>query len=412
VERGRWAGMLRLGVWVAAAVVWVMALSGTADNGDEDVAAKPETRAAGSVPAVAAEAKVRGEAPGKAAPAEVVGFGSHESRYYEFVFRESQRARLMPMLAKVDGVYRGVEELFQSRDLNQDRLLVDVASLTSPHAAGQTNWTKISLPLKLARGAGDFRVTLRHETVHVFIEQLSGGYASDYFNALRCFHEGVATLGGISAVGKEEGEERARLELWAAATDARGRVPLNLLCDDGALCKKRETFVVYPLGLVLAEALQAVGGAELLRGIPQSLQQAPPAPGADGESLWRHMLQHCGTSYDVVLAEYCGRLEKLKQREALALAALPRLTAAVTVEGAEIVIRVRETLTPEQWKTVVCSVEQDVGLMTLPVALQMTEDRSFRLPNAGLGKLRYLLGVKSTAMAHPAYEPWVEAVLR
>ncbi len=63
------------------------------------------------------------------------------------------------------------------------KIVVDMASPVMSHAAGQANWTKIRAPLELAQDDVEFANVLRHETAHVYIEQLSGGHATDQFNA-------------------------------------------------------------------------------------------------------------------------------------------------------------------------------------------------------------------------------------
>ncbi len=386
--------------------VWLFAIQQMAKREDREPPQPPEATAAG-------ESK-----PGKnykvKATSEVVGFATHQTRHYEVIFRESQRQKVQPLFAGMDRMHDQVADFFQQPPVTGARIVVDVASLVSNHAAGQTNWTKIRLPLALSKDADDFRQTLRHETAHVYIEQLSQGHAMGHFNAMRAFHEGVATAAELAGNDQISQIERQRMERWAAATDSRGRVPLTLLCDDDALTEKRETFIVYPLGYVFAMSLIDTGGPALPRRLLEVLNESPPAPGSDHNEFWQQLLQKCGTSFDHVIAAYSERLDQLKKREQTFISRLPRLTGKVTVEGEDIVIRVVEDLMTPIPAKLACMVEQDLGMIQMPQPVLMEKDGTFHIRRASHSgsKVRYLLGWDIKDTGRPIFEPWAEAILK
>ncbi len=392
-----------------AILVWIAAIGFMASNENQD-SKSPEEQAAGR------PARSGSKAHGGSSAMD--GFAKFESEHYELIFKESQRETVDQLAWSIDEVHEQARAYFQHPPAPSARIVVDVASAVSSHASGQANWTKIRVPLALATSNQDFLQTLRHETAHVFIEQLSNGRATDHFNAMRMFHEGVATAVQLEGYGDTSLTERQRMNRWAAGTDSRGRVPFKLLCDNEALNRERDSDVVYPLGYVVANALLDAGGPTLPRRMLEALRDSRLPPGVMPTELWRILLQKCGTSLDLVIASYETRLDLLGAREKTFVDGLPRLTGTVTVDGAEIVIRAEQKTSPNPTATnpaatMVCMVSQNRVLDTTPEYMPMQEDGSFRIPRLRVSgtKLRYLLGWSTADSANVIFEPWSESVL-
>jgi len=408
------AGVGRL----AAVVVWIYAFTKLADEtGSSSSHERAESSAAGSIspPKSGAATKAKAGTPKADAAPEVVGFDTLQSRYYEIVFRESQRKAVRRVFSGLDKVRDEAASFFQNPSLSSDRIVIDVASLVVRHAAGQTNWTKIRIPLEEAADSAEFRQILRHETAHVYIEQLSEGLASAHFNAMRAFHEGMATAVELSVADDEEaGGDRLRMERWAAATIDRGAVAMEVLCDDAKLSAKRDPAVVYPLGFVFARSLIQAGGPTLPRRVLESLHQSPSRTGAGSSELWRHVLQKCGVSYDLVAATYDESLAGLLKREKNFLGRFPRLKGSVTIDGDEIVIHPEQEAAGPVPAKMVCMVDEDLGVAHVPKALRAKPDGTFRLSRAGhsSGKVKYMLGWGATDLRYPYFEPWETSVAK
>jgi hypothetical protein len=93
------------------------------------------------------------------------------------------------------------------------------------------------------------------------------------------------------------------------------------------------------------------------------------------------------------------------------VARLPRLSATVVVEGADIVIRPKFSgAAPGE---LVCYVEMENPLTTEARALEQRDDGSFSLPRREWLKptLRYELGWHPPETRLPVFEPWAEAAL-
>ena len=405
VASWRFAGWITVLTRLVAVIVWLSVIREMAKNDGSGDDLPPVSMAAGRVDHK--KLKDGAETP------EVVSFASHSTRHYELVFRESQRKRLMPLFERFDAVHDQVTDFFQQPDPMGARIVVDVASSVSCHAAGQTNWTKIRVPLSLSQDDDRFIQVLRHETGHVYIEQLSAGQAASRFNAMRAFHEGVATAVELEPEDEITLKQRLKMERWAVMTDSRGRVSLALLCDDAAMTRVREPFIVYPLGYVFARSLEDVGGDSLPRRILESLRDHPPLPRASSTEHWQHVLQRCGTSFDQVMAAYDERLNQLRTREKDYLSKFPRLEGKVSVEGDEIVIRGPEVSNVPESAKMVCQVEQDLGLTQLPMNVPIQSDGTFRIQRSGQSnnRIRYLLGWADNAGTYPFFEPWAETVL-
>ena len=386
---------------LAAATVWIAVLASTADgDGTQTV----ESMAAGE----ARISMLTEVAPG------VVGFGREQTDYYEVVFRESQRRDVQRCIGSFDGVHEEVRKFLGDPPAPPGKIVIDTASPVMAHAAAQTNWTKIRAPLSRAKDDGDFSRILRHETAHVYIEQLSGGRASEYFRAMRMFHEGVASLSELADNIQADTEPRLLKERWASGVDSRGRIPLNVLCDDERLVALRDPNVVYPLGFIVAESLIDVGGPTLPRRFLEALKDAPIPPGAKPSEVWRILLQKCNTSFDHVIAAYESRLDTLAERERDFIDALPRQKADVKVEGDEIVVRTQSTGEIPKSLSPICLYERDRALTRLPEAIPMTGPNEFRLPRSSISgnKMRLLIGWKTTESEGPIFEPWQEVELK
>ncbi len=387
-----------------AVLVWIAAIGFMTSKENND-SRSPEEQAAGK------PARIESQAHGDSSAMD--GFAKFESEHYELIFKESQRETVEQMAWSIDKVHEQARAFFQHPPSPSARIVVDVASAVSSHASGQTNWTKIRVPLALATSNQDFLQTLRHETAHVFIEQLSQGRAADHFNAMRMFHEGVATAAELEGDGDSSLTERQRMNRWAAGSDSRGRVPFSMLCDDEALRRTREPYVVYPLGYVVANALVDVGGMTLPRRMLEALRDSRLPPGVKPTELWRILLQKCGTSLDLVIASYESRLDLLATQEKAFVDGLPRLTGTVTVEGADIVVRVDQKTNANLPATIVCMYADNRVLDTTTEYVPMQEDGSFHLPRLRIAgsKLRYLLGWSTAESANTIFEPWAEVVL-
>ena len=155
----------------------------------------------------------------------------------DLIFK-SQNAEVTKQAEGMDAIYQNVADYFQNPTFAGGWIVLDVASSVDSHATGVTNWTKIRVPLAKAKSSLHFDQTLRHETSHVFIEKMSNGNATTHFNAMRAFHEGVATAVELSVDDKATSEARLKMERRAALEDSRSEVLLELLCDDNELRKK------------------------------------------------------------------------------------------------------------------------------------------------------------------------------
>jgi ABC-type transport system involved in multi-copper enzyme maturation permease subunit len=346
--------------------------------------------------------------------AESVGSCSHSTGHYDVIFKESQREEVMKLVDEMDSTYQQVADYFQNPSLPPGRIVLDVASSVDSHAAGVTNWTKIRVPMLKGERQLDFMQTLRHETAHVFIGQISDGKATEYFNAMRVFHEGVATAVELSTDDEATRAARLKMERWVALVDSRERVPLDLLCDDNELKTKFEAAVVYPLGYVFAKSLVKVGGPALPRRVLETLKKSPPSTRSDSTRFWEQILQECGTSLETIIATYTEELALIKTQEESYVAGFPRLSAKVTVENEEIVIRLDDFSDQAEGLKPICLVLKPMGLNEINQPLEQSDDGSFRLnlsEHTG-NELHYLLGWLSDEMRYPVFEPWAKVSLK
>jgi ABC-2 family transporter protein len=335
-------------------------------------------------------------------------FGSRETEYYEFLFRNSQKEMATPMMDNADLVHLSVARLF-SAPKTTARIVVDLASPVAPHAAGQTNWTKIRLPFDESVDQLRFNRILGHETAHVYIEQLTNSRTSKLFRYTRFLHEGLATYVHQEYFSTEEQKQSNRREV--AAAWSRGKIPLATLCDDRELGSSRDRNLVYPLGEVFIRALVQTHGKE---SVPRLLRAfgRPNAPmGLGGLTLWRDTMQAAEIAFDRVEAAYESACNDLLNAEAEYVAKFPRIAADIRREGDEIVIKPRfEGDAPGK---MICVRYVDDFLGNDTRYLHQRDDGTFsfsRLDHPA-EKLRYMLGWFEDKEDHPVFEPWVEVAM-
>ncbi len=335
-------------------------------------------------------------------------FARRETARYEFLFRAAQREQAGPLIAVADEVFDAVAGFFGAPP-PPARMVVDLASPVIPHAAGQTNWTKIRMPLAAYQELDEQRLILGHETAHVFIEQLSDGRLGDHGRWVRFLHEGIATHVEQQLFVTEP--ERVRNRRSVAAAWARGRVPFELLSDDRELGRQRDRNLAYPLGEVFARALVETQGPEAPARLLRAFARRNAPTGLKDTALWRDTMQAAGLDLDRVVAAYETACGTIATEEAAFVARLPRLSASVVVEGAEIVIR--PMFEGASLGELVCVIEIENPLMTDTRSLPQREDGSFVLARGEVLKptLRYQLGWSVPETRLPVFEPWVEAPL-
>jgi hypothetical protein len=333
-------------------------------------------------------------------------FRSYETAHYEFIFREAQHEQAQPLMDAADAVHNQVTGFFDTTP-TAARILVDLDSPVMSHAAGMANWTKIRMRLSPGLELDKLRRTLGHETAHVYISQLGEGRLETHFSAIRFLHEGLATH--VENHYFSTDVQRARGRRSVAAVWERGRVPFELLCDDTKLSHIRDPNLVYPLGEVFARVLVKTHGpaspARLLRAFGRS--NAPV--GLTGTALWRDAAQAAAIDLERVVAAYEEACAQIARDESAFLARLPRLSATVSIEGAEVVI------TPKfegaAAGVMVCCIESDGPFLTEVLKLETRADGCFVLPRDRLTKptIRYLLGWSTPEIDYPVFEPWAQA---
>jgi len=263
-------------------------------------------------------------------------FATSQTKRFDFVFRESQRKQAESLIAKADEIHDQVTAYLGASPV-PGRIVVDLGSSVVRHAAGQTTWTKIRIPLGLGLSLHELQAVLGHETTHVYIEQVSEGAMLRNFGSARFFHEGLATF--IEHKFFSTPEERLRMRRLAAAASSRGKVPFETLASNTALGKERDGNLVYPLGEIFCQALVVTYGddapGKLLRAFAR-----PDAPsGLDGAALWRDAMQSCGFDLERVIAAYDTDVDRAIKEEAAFITKFPKLTARVEVADGEIIIR-------------------------------------------------------------------------
>jgi hypothetical protein len=313
-----------------------------------------------------------------------------------------------PIFDVADSIYEQVAGFLGPSPL-PGRVVVDLASPVMSHAAAQTNWTKIRMPIHEGTPLEEERLVLGHETTHVFIEQLSDGRLSRHFNEIRFLHEGLATYVELRLFGSDQ--DRALNHREIAGAWSRGKVTLEHLMDNDALSKKREPNLAYPLGSVFAQALVESHGTDAPAKLLRAFGRKGAPIGLQGQALWRDTMQAAGLNLDRVAAAYDFICDTAMKDEKDFVATLPRVTAKVRVESGDIIVHpVFEGEAPGK---VVCYTEVDSPLGPQLISLRRRSDDSFGWPRQHQTSpvFRYLLGWSTSGTRLPVFEPWATEIV-
>jgi len=332
-------------------------------------------------------------------------FARRDTAHYEFLFRESQREKISPILHEVDSVYGTVAHFFGVVGAS-DRIVVDLASPVASHTAGMTAWTKIRVPLGHGLTTHEADRILGHETAHVMMHQIGGEFFFKDFEATRFFNEGMATV-VEQKYFSDEGEVRAMRRLTAAVA-ARGKVSFATLCSNEALSRSRDPELVYPFGSAFCYALIETYGDDAPGKVVSEFKHPRYGPEAVGETLWRDVLQKCGFSLDRVVAAYDGDLARLQTEEASFLATIPRLSATIQAKGDEFLLEPHyEGKAPGK---IVCCVKHDTVMSDGREWHWPEKDGTIHVPKSEVtgATVHYMLGWAVDSLPWPVFEPWVE----
>lgn len=371
------AGAARIGTWLLP-VIWIVGMVALGD-GDSDPGTQDERHPGGEA-----------------------AFQRQETRYYEFVYRTSQKADAKALIAAADSICEAVAWALQCPPLDI-RIVADLGGESREGVLGDARWTKIRIPLERALGDSTVRAVLAHETAHVYVEKLSKGAMAKHWASTRFAHEGLATFveHQLYPAGLEE------LRRYAAAIEVKDPVPFDLLSDDERLCEERDDAVVYALGESFFRALVDAYGKDA----PARLLGSMARPGArhdlTGAAWWYDTAQGAGIDLERVLGRQAEATRDFAHRERDLFERIPQLSAVVGVRGSHIVIR--PVFDGEAPGPVVCRLPGDGAgrLFTAEGGNEILIPRHLN-PEP---RIRYALGWVVPGMWRTLYGRWETAVL-
>lgn len=344
----------------------------------------------------------------KSGPLQDDAFAERKTEHYHFLFRETQRKNVTPMIDKADEVYATVEEVFTGTEMPA-KIIVDLASPLPEHAGGMANWTHLRIPVWQEQPLEELLHVLGHETAHAFQHTSAGIRYLQEHRWTRFFNEGLATHIGIGSFASPE--EQASWDRQIAGVASRGKIPFSQLSNDQEVSKHRDPEAVYPLGMAFCRAMEHTGGTEVFQKVMAAFPRLPKGVKWNGNELWRHICTEAGVDLDRVIAAYDQEVEKLLKEHAEFVAGLPVLTGTVSRDGSTVVIRTKYT--GVALGKIVCCIKEPSffgkegkwhhadaqGLVKIPI-----ED----LPP---GDLRYMLGWSLEEAPWPIFEPWATGKL-
>jgi hypothetical protein len=331
----------------------------------------------------------------------------HATARYAFLYRRAEQTAAYALISEADAVHDRVAAFLGATPLPHP-ITVDTTSALARHNAGQAYWKKIRMHLGTSEAGPKSAAVLGHETVHVYLDQLSDLRLATAFDSTRWFHEGVASY--VEHRFFQSPEALAKFRRSAAVAHAWQPVQFADLAKDSAWARKRDRNLVYPLGEIFCAALVETYG-DLAPGQVARAFTRPNAPkNLAGADLWRDTLQACGFSLEAVLAAWRAALEGLVLSERAFIDSLPRLRATITAAPDEIVLTPAFTGTAPG--LLFCEIRPSAEAADYEHDTYIPQtDGTIRIPRRGLSGATfwYQLGWRVEASAQPLYEPWVEA---
>jgi ABC-type transport system involved in multi-copper enzyme maturation permease subunit len=335
--------------------------------------------------------------------------GRARTARYQFLYPENQAGLVDKFLDRADAIESRVRQFLHAQPIPW--IVADLTG-SDPHTAGVAHWKQVQIDLSAA-GASleELAAVLAHETTHVLIDHECEGRISDDFNTTRFFHEGLASY--VEYHLFRPPEQLARLRRVAATLHARHEVKFEELIDSGALGRKRDTELVYPLGEVFVDALVKRYGEAMVGQVIRAFARPGAPTDLKGAELWRDVLQACGANLSEVEDLFFSELDQAAAEHSGFIKSLPRLRGAVQPEAGYLVVRAKfEGPAPA---AILCRFRPGADTPERLYEYAFGQEPGvFRVQRAGYPERSfwYQLGWRAPGASQPIYEPWVETALR
>lgn len=245
----------------------------------------------------------------------------HQTEHFRFLFRTDEKEEAMALIAQAEAFHARLSE-----ELGTEPFPLDIELMGGGrYHSGRFLGGKIRMSLI------DGEATLAHELAHAHAFALSGWGASDQYEHLRFFEEGVGMYYEDLLTGW--GQDQS----WAAAVWETDQARFDELVEDTERGYTSDTFQAYPLGRAFVGALVEVEGPRAPACLLSALADVGREPVA-GLSLWHGIAQTCGYDLEAVVARFDDRLEAAAAELPLPL---PRLTAHA-IRGEVLRLRVHD----------------------------------------------------------------------
>ncbi|MDG2122285.1 MAG: hypothetical protein P8J87_01215, partial [Verrucomicrobiales bacterium] len=335
----------------------------------------------------------------------------HQTGRYAFTYRERDADRVRVLLERGDEAYDEVAELLGAEAF-EGRVVVDLARPIAEHNAGQAYWKKIRMSIGEGDTEDEVLGVLGHETVHVFLEQLSEGRISEVFGSTRWFHEGVATY--LQYRYFLPVENVGEMDRWLAVASAWGQVEFEEMVGDEVLVEKRDGNLVYPAGRLWVEALVEVHAEGAIGQLTRAMARDGAPRKLNGLGLWRDLFQACGYNLERVLAEFRRKLRALEERESELVAGLPTLEGKAERAGGWVEITPEYEGVAMEGATLWCRVKpsQDAAFYEVE-DVRIGDDGKFTVRGLHFRKPTVWLqmGWRVEGMYSPVFGEWREVVV-
>jgi len=344
-----------------------------------------------------------------------------ESDHFLFIHRRQISKRMQTVLAKADPVYATVADFLElPEDRRNDRITVDLSSPLAAHNAGQAYWKKIRMALpgkdkdRPDPAEKEAIAILGHEVTHVFIDQITDGRLEETFDAVRWFHEGLASYVEFRFFRDDAGATAYRR--WVALSAKWEEVEFSEMVENGIFSAKRDPFLAYPAGYLWVDSLVRVYGDDAPARLLRSLGREDGPRKLKGLALWRDACLAAGFDLERVRSDFRNQLTALQEEFAETLAPFPEITAGKAERrGNKIVIRPE---LPAGWEekipadaSLVCRVRPRADAPPQQWRYsKLGEDDTFSVPTLSFLKpdIGFQIGWRlDGGSSHPVFGEWV-----
>ncbi len=262
-----------------------------------------------------------------------IGTTSSVSNWYEYEYPQAFYKKAEELITYSDSVYKKISSFFNYE--HTFKIHVDMTG-DSRSYAGLAHWQNIYLNFSSVSEISEFEPILGHETVHVFLDNITDRRLNNDFTNNKFFHEGMAGFIEYSIFRNELSFAKLREE--AAVAYALRPITLPEIVNYDSLRTYYNHTLVYNFGILFCESLVDIYGKEAVRSLLDVLAEKEETFKLTGLEKWRSTFQYAGLDIEKVFLDFQQKLIKYQIEYVETIGLIKKIRAAVDIAKKDVYI--------------------------------------------------------------------------